>query len=118
MILLCLTPNHAPEPFEIPWYVWAGLCLYLAVRHQGSGYTKGSLCKAAADGNIALVRKLLAVNHGQYALELDHKVSDPRADERNCLLIPPMNSSCSLPLARLPLPSLGLFPSHARGPSR
>ncbi|TFJ80762.1 hypothetical protein NSK_007939 [Nannochloropsis salina CCMP1776] len=65
------------EPFEIPWYVWAGLCLYLAVRHQGSGYTKGSLCKAAADGNIALVRKLLAVNHGQYALELDHKGYSP-----------------------------------------
>jgi hypothetical protein len=36
---------------------------------------KGSLCKAAADGNYELVKKLLAINHGQYALELDEKVS-------------------------------------------
>ncbi|EKU22966.1 ankyrin repeat-containing protein [Nannochloropsis gaditana CCMP526] len=44
---------------------------------QSPSRFRGSLCKAAADGNIALVRKLLAVNHGQYALELDRKGYSP-----------------------------------------
>lgn len=74
----------AIDPFDVPWYVWAGILFYVALRQQADTYVKGSLCKAAADGNARLVQQLLALNHGQYALELDDKGYSPlmRAAQR------------------------------------
>lgn len=77
------------DPFDVPWYVWAGILFYFALRQQTDAYVPGTLCKAAADGNARLVQELLALNHGQYALELDDKGYSPlmRAAQRGHVAI-------------------------------
>ena len=89
LLALVLLLAGALDPVAIPWWVWAGVLFYLAVRQQMETYSPGSLVRAARDGDVRLVKKFLALEHGRYALELDDKGYSPlmRASARGSLEI-------------------------------
>ena len=77
LLSLLLLLSGAIDPFSIPWWLYAGVFFYLAVRQQMETYSPGSLCSAAANGDIRRVKNFLSLNNGQYALELDGKGYSP-----------------------------------------
>lgn len=89
LLALVLLLAGALDPVAIPWWVWAGVLFYVAIWQQMETYSPGSLVRAARDGDVRLVKKLLALEHGRYALELDDKGYSPlmRASARGSLEI-------------------------------
>lgn len=89
LLALILLLAGALDPLAIPWWLWAGVLLYVAVRQRMEMYSPGSLVRAARDGDVRLVKKFLALDNGRYALELDDKGYSPlmRAAARGSLEI-------------------------------